>query len=556
MNSVAEIPVKDVLQLQQLLVEKDRLIAEQARRIAEQQSQIAGLLEQFRLQRQQRFGASSEQAPGQGVLFNEAETLVAEPPDEPTPNAATPTADPPHPPRRGRRRPLPPALPRIEVVHDLAAGDQQCACGCQLNALGEEISEQLDIIPAQVRVIRHIRKTYACPRCETAPITAPLPAQPIPKSNASAGLLAHIAVAKYQDGLPLYRQEAILQRAGIDLSRQTLARWMVQAAELLQPLHNLLRDELLSGPVIHCDETVVQVLKEPDKPPQSPSYMWVQAGGPPAHKVILYDYHPSRSGQVPLRLLEGYRGYLMTDGYEGYNALAAGDGITHLCCWAHARRKFVEALYHVHSELNPQHGHGTGGGVNGLDFTADIDATGRLEDHLVGHQHSGIIQHTLHLQSGVERDIRRRAVLIDSVCRCRDHLPVNRERAVGCKVGHQTFDFLFCDYSVSSASAHSLYDRCDQRTARIQALSTLDLHLKSVAKTVLQLLQNCRRIVYRLGTRIKRHFGCIEICHRTFDFQKTVGCNHRGLQLDTSSMDHAAAINHATDFQHITGLQR
>jgi len=118
---------------------------------------------------------------------------------------------------------------------------------------------------------------------------------------------------------------------------------MILTAGLLQPLHNLLRDKLLSGPVIHCDETVVQVLKEPDKPPQSQSYMWVQAGGPPSRNIILYDYHPSRSGQVPLRLLEGYRGYLMTDGYEGYNAIAAGDGMTHLCCWAHARRKFVEA---------------------------------------------------------------------------------------------------------------------------------------------------------------------------------------------------------------------
>jgi len=318
-------------------------LAKTQEQLAEKQRHIERLLEQFRLQRHQRFGASSEQAPGQGALFNEAETLVAEPPDEPTPNAATLTADTPHPPRRGRRRPLPPELPRIEVVHDLAAGEHQCACGCRLSALGEEISEQLDIIPAQVRVIRHIRKKYACPRCETAPITAPLPAQPIPKSNASAGLLAHIAVAKYQDGLPLYRQEAILQRAGIDLSRQTLARWMIQVTELLQPLHNLLRDALLSGPVIHCDETVVQVLKEPDKPPESQSYMWVQAGGPPPHNIILYDYHPSRSGQVPLRLLEGYRGYLMTDGYEGYNAIAGGDGISHLCCWAHARRKFVEA---------------------------------------------------------------------------------------------------------------------------------------------------------------------------------------------------------------------
>ncbi|MBI5450153.1 MAG: IS66 family transposase [Gammaproteobacteria bacterium] len=309
--------------------------------LAQKQRHIERLLEQFRLQRQRRFGASSEQAPGQGTLFNEAESLVADLPAEP---AESPAADgTPKQPRRGHRRPLPKELPRVDVVHDLAACDQRCACGCQMNALGEEVSEQLDIIPAQVRVIRHIRKKYACPQCQTAPITAPLPVLPIPKSNASAGLLAHIAVAKYQDALPLHRQEAILQRAGIDLSRQTLARWMIQTAGLLQPLHNLLRDELLCGPVIHCDETVVQVLKEPDKPPQSQSYMWVQAGGPLQHNVVLFDYHPSRSGQVPLHLLAGYQGYLMTDGYEGYNALAACDGLTHLCCWAHVRRKFIEA---------------------------------------------------------------------------------------------------------------------------------------------------------------------------------------------------------------------
>lgn len=123
-----------------------------------------------------------------------------------------------------------------------------------------------------------------------------------------------------------------MQRAGIDLSRQTLARWMIQSAHLLQPLHNLLRDHLLAGPVIHCDETVVQVLKEPDKSPSSQSYMWVQSGGPPDKAVTLFDYRSSRSGRVPLELLQDYRGYLMTDGYEGYNAIAQHEGVEHLCC--------------------------------------------------------------------------------------------------------------------------------------------------------------------------------------------------------------------------------
>lgn len=330
---------KSNLQLQQSLAHKEMIIAQK-------QQQIEQLLEQFHLQRHRQFGASSEQvAPGQGHLFNEVEVILAEgsaEPEAPTADetehgAATPR------PMRGRRQPLPAALPRLDVIHDLTEPDKVCACGCERHAIGEVISEQLDIIPAQVRVIRHIRKKYGCAGCEAAPITAALPPQPIPKSNASPGLLAHIAVAKYQDALPLHRQESVLQRAGIDLPRQTLARWMIRAAELLQPLHHLLRDHLLAGPVIHCDETVVQVLKEPNKSATSHSYMWVQSGGPPHQAVTLFDYRPNRSGQVPLHLLQDYRGYLMTDGYEGYNAIAQQDGVEHLCCWAHVRRKFVEA---------------------------------------------------------------------------------------------------------------------------------------------------------------------------------------------------------------------
>jgi hypothetical protein len=135
----------------------------------------------------------------------------------------------------------------------------------------------------------------------------------------------------------------MLSRHGIDIPRQTLARWVIQCGEQLQPLLNLMRDRLLDSPVIHCDETRVQVLKEPDRDPSSQSWMWVQTGGPPDRPVILFDYETSRAQDVPLRLLAGYRGYLMTDDYAGYNAVAAQDGIERLACWAHARRKFIEA---------------------------------------------------------------------------------------------------------------------------------------------------------------------------------------------------------------------
>jgi transposase len=209
--------------------------------------------------------------------------------------------------------------------------------------IGEEISEQLDIVPAKIQVLVNVRKKYACRQCESGVITAPLPAQPIPKSNASPGLLAHIVTAKYQDALPLHRQETILHRHGIDIPRNTLASWMIKAGEQIQPLLNLLQDKLLAYPIMHCDETTVQVLNEQGKRAQSKSYMWVRVGGPPTQPIRLFHYADSRSGDVASHLLEGYEGYLQTDDYAGYNLACAKPAITQLGCWAHARRKFVEA---------------------------------------------------------------------------------------------------------------------------------------------------------------------------------------------------------------------
>jgi transposase len=171
-----------------------------------------------------------------------------------------------------------------------------------------------------------------------------LPPQPIPKSLASPGLLAHITVSKYQDALPLYRQETILKRIGVELPRATLANWMIQAGTLIQPLINLLRDRLLAYDILQMDETPVQVLKEPGKTAQSKSYLWLQRGGPPDQPVVLYDYDPGRGAGVPKRLLDDFKGYLQTDGYDGYNAVVAVNGLTHIGCMAHARRRFSDAV--------------------------------------------------------------------------------------------------------------------------------------------------------------------------------------------------------------------
>lgn len=195
----------------------------------------------------------------------------------------------------------------------------------------------------QIRVIKHVRKVYGCRACEMAPVTADKPAQLIEKSMASPSVLAMLLTTKYVDGLPLHRFEKVLGRHGIDIPRQTLARWVIQCGEHLQPLLNLMRDRLPESRIIHCDETRVQVLKEPDREPSSQSWIWVQTGGPSDKPVILFDYSTSRAQEVPTRLLDGYRGYVMTDDYAGYNALGAQVEVERLGCWAHARRKFIDA---------------------------------------------------------------------------------------------------------------------------------------------------------------------------------------------------------------------
>jgi transposase len=332
------------------LTEKSSLLGAHQQQLAEQAEQIRCLEEYVRLLKHQRFGRSSERHPeAQLGLFNEAE--VAADDAEKEEGVADEIPIPAHPRRRcGGRRPIPAFLPRVEILHDLDASQKICpADGTALERIGEETSEQLELIPATLRVLRHVRPKYACPQCRCGIHVVPMPAQPIPKSLASPALLAHVAVSKYADGLPLYRQEGMLQRIGIDLPRATLSRWMVKMGELGQPLVNLLRDDLLAGSFLQCDETPFQVLKEPGKAASSLSYLWVQRGGTRDAPILLYDYDPSRSGEVPKQLLDGFQGVLQTDGYAGYAAVGSQPGIVHVGCWSHVRRKFHEAAKAMHA---------------------------------------------------------------------------------------------------------------------------------------------------------------------------------------------------------------
>lgn len=333
MNDAASLQQENA-QLKAQLAAKDALLEERERRILT----LEELIQQFQ---RKRFAPSSEKLSDQLPLdlFNEAEETAEA--DEPASEGTVEV--PAHTRRKKPRVSIPEHYPREDILYELNPAERMCPHdGTALKAIGTEDHEQLDIIPAQIKVIRHRRQKYICPCCEQYHVTAPKPPQPIEKSVASPGLLAYVATQKYCDALPLYRQSAIFKRAGIELERTNLANWMVRCGELVQPLVNLLQDRLLSQPIVHMDETTLQVLKEPGKTAQSQSYMWVMGhfGEQPA---VVFHYAATRSQSVPLALLGEEVKAIMVDGYEGYERACIDYDIARLGCWAHARRKLVDA---------------------------------------------------------------------------------------------------------------------------------------------------------------------------------------------------------------------
>jgi len=285
-------------------------------------------LAQLNLNRAKRFGQQTEKA-AKGT-FNEAEQHTT----------ASPANH-----KKGRQA-LPDALTRevtTYVIDEPVCDD----CGHELHACGVEESEQVKIVPAHISVIKHRCTKYACRHCENTTtsskiISASKPKQPIPGSIAGPEALAAVVTSKYCDALPLNRQTDILKRVGFDISRSTLANWCIKAAVLTQPIIDLYRQHLLAGNVLCADETTVQVLDEPERKAQQKSYMWVYRSSQfEQHPVVIYDYQPGRGHEHPETFLAGYTGYLQCDGYRAYGCL---EDITLSGCWAHARRKFNDAL--------------------------------------------------------------------------------------------------------------------------------------------------------------------------------------------------------------------
>lgn len=313
------------------------------------------LKEQLNQFKRQLFAAKSEVlgTHQKDMFFNEAEAegATAQPAGEEAGDDRVEV--PAHKRAKRGRKPLDPALPREVVRHELPEDERTCPHdGAELREIGVEVSEQLDIVPQQVRVIRHERVKYACPCCDGSMRLAAKPPQVIPKGLLSEAALAWVISSKYLDGLPLYRQAALLGRfGGTQMSRNTLAASVVRVGQSVQPVINAMRDQLLEAPLVFGDETELQVLKEPGRKAQAKSYVWAQmtqasgptGSGPP---IRLFAYSPSRSTQTARQLYAGMRskGVLMSDGYEPYNAVAAEHGLVHLGCWAHCRRYLNDAL--------------------------------------------------------------------------------------------------------------------------------------------------------------------------------------------------------------------
>lgn len=252
--------------------------------------------------------------------------------------------------KRAARKRLARHVTRERIIHDLPEAERHCACcGRDLRLIAEETSERYEYIPASLKVIEDVRRRYAC---ECTVKAAEKPAQPIEKSTAGASLLAHIIVAKWADHQPLHRQERMLARHGIEISRKTMGGWMAQCANLLEALYGAAKKELFGSHVVGTDDTGVKVLDR-KLPFARTGRIWPYVGDA-SHPVIVYDYTPTRARAGPAKFLEGYEGFLQADAYSVYDAFfKKGRGLTEVGCWMHARRYFYKALESDQARMGP-----------------------------------------------------------------------------------------------------------------------------------------------------------------------------------------------------------
>lgn len=305
--------------------------------------------EQFRLSKERLYGASSEKTDSEQMelqLFNEAEVVAHLENEQEQETAETVTYQ--RKKKRGKRSVNLDHLPVETVDYELPTSEQICSsCGHELHEMSTEVRQELEVIPAEVKVLRHVRHVYACRHCEhhelsTPVVTAEAPKPVFPKSLASPSAMAYTMSQKYVESQPLYRQEQHFARFGVTISRQNLANWIIYGAETwLKLLYDRMVFALLQRDILHADETPFQILREEGRSPTAKSYLWLYRTGREQPAIVLYEYQPSRKGEHPRNFLSGFTGYLQVDGYSGYHKVA---DVTLIGCWAHARRKFSDTL--------------------------------------------------------------------------------------------------------------------------------------------------------------------------------------------------------------------
>jgi len=351
--------INQAVSAEQLLIENSKLKEENILLQNEKAELLAKLYwfeENYRLQQHKLYGRSSEQTvhADQQTLFNEAEVLDAVKPaiSEPTVEEITYKRKKK---QKGHREEMLKDLPVEVIEYKLPEEDQICdVCGNDLHEMSVEITRELEIIPPQVKVIEHKRTVYACDDCEkneitTPVITAPMPKRTLPGSIASAATIAYVMIQKYMFGVTLYRQETYWKQLDIEISRQTMANWLILAStKWLSIIFERMHQLILQRDIIHADETGLQVLHEPGRAANSESFMWLYRTGRDGPHITLFDYQTTRARKHPEKFLQGFKGYLCTDGYQSYEGLP---DIINVACLAHARRKWDEALKSLPKEV-------------------------------------------------------------------------------------------------------------------------------------------------------------------------------------------------------------
>jgi len=330
--------------LQEQLVAKEDILQRQLKQrdetIERRDNYIAILEELLRHKKIQQFAASSEKQPNQISLFDEAELeveideLCDELPDDVAEADAVSRS------HKRRQRSFSDTLLRERIELTLSEEEKAGAS----KTFFTKVKEELEYIPAQLKVLEYWQeKAVFEQNGEEHIVSAPRSTHPLGKCSATPSLLAYLITSKYADGLPLYRQEQMLKRLGHEVSRTSMAHWIIRLDSVFKPLINLMRETQNSSDYLQADESRIQVLKEDGKSVHSDKWMWITRGGPPGRPSVLFEYDPSRGGKVPVRLLDDFQGVLQADGYSGYGQVCRENNLTRIGCWDHARRKFVEA---------------------------------------------------------------------------------------------------------------------------------------------------------------------------------------------------------------------